>query len=183
MFMDGSDGLPVDRQQARHWLGLAAAQGDNEAGLRLASLDAVPEDAVAPERIARLGPQDAEGQFDLGRRLSTGDGVARNDPEAVRWLAQAADRDHAGAQCLLAQMIDGGRGVPRNVEEVLRLYRLAATQGLPEAQYELGRFHEAGDGVPRNLSVARAWYRKAAARGHLKAMRRLEPRPWWKLWS
>ena len=42
--------------------------------------------------------------------------------------------------------------------------------------------HERGDGVRRNLAIARAWYRKAAARGHLKALRKLERRPWWRFW-
>jgi TPR repeat protein len=185
MYLEAS-ALPADREQARVWLGRAAAQGDGEARQRLEDLEAMLLAPVEPAEegghAVPVGPQDAASQFLLGQRLATGDGVARNDREAVRWLALAADRSHVAAQFALARMIDGGRGVPRNIEEVVRLYRMAAGQGHVDAQFELGYLHERGDGVPRNKAIARAWYRKAANRGHLKALRKLEKRGWWQFW-
>jgi TPR repeat protein len=188
LYLDAS-AQPEDREQARYWLGRAAEQGDGEARRHLATLDAEPapadgnaEASSSPERLAQLGPQDMAGQFLLGQRLASGDGVARNDREAVRWLALAADRGHVAAQYALSRMIDAGRGVPRNIEEVLRLLRCAAGAGHADAQFELGVLHGRGDGVPRNQAIARAWFRKAAARGHLKALRKLERRSWWRVW-
>jgi TPR repeat protein len=182
MYLEASD-LPGDREQARLWLGRAAEQGDSEAKQRLVELGSqAASNPVGSERISQIGPQDAAAQFLLGQRLASGDGVARNEPEAVRWLALAADRGHVPAQYALAQMIDRGRGVPRHLEEVVRLYRAAAASGHTDAQFEIGLLHEHGEGVPRNAAIARAWYRKAARRGHLKALRRLEKRSWWKFW-
>jgi TPR repeat protein len=182
MYLEASD-LPGDRDQARFWLSRAAEQGDSEAKQRLAELGTVSaEEPAGTERVSQIGPQDASAQFLLGQRLASGDGLARNEPEAVRWLALAADRGHVPAQYALARMIDNGRGVARNLGEVVRLYRSAAGHGHADAQFELGLLHERGEGVPRNAAIARAWYRKAAKRGHLKAMRRLEKRPWWKFW-
>jgi TPR repeat protein len=182
-YLDAS-GQPEDREQARYWLGLAAAQGDGEALRHLTALDA--EVAATPEptaeQLTELGPQDAAGQFLLGQRLASGDGVAQSDRDAVRWLALAADRGHVAAQYALSQMIHGGRGLSRNIEEVVRLLRSAAGAGHADAQFELGVLHERGDGVPRNQAIARAWFRKAAVRGHLKALRKLEKRVWWKVW-
>lgn len=179
--------LEGDREQARQWLTLAAEQGDSEARRLLGELDtldrrraAIPDEASA--RMASAGAQDPAAQFLLGQRLATGDGVARNDTEAVRWLALAADRGHVPAQHALGRMIDAGRGVQRNLDEVVRLYRVAAGAGHADAQYDLGLLHERGEGVPRNLSIAKAWYRKAASRGHLKALRKLEKRGWWQFW-
>ncbi|MET4676273.1 SEL1-like repeat protein [Luteibacter sp. ME-Dv--P-043b] len=181
--------LDTDRDQARHWLGRAADQGDSEARRLLDEMDAAERqraaaaDAGAPRPAVAGAAQDAAAQFALGQRLAAGDGVGRNEPEAVRWLGLAAERGHTGAQYALARMIDGGRGVPRDVDAMLRWYRLAAGAGHADAQFELGLLHENGDGVPPSLAIARAWYRKAAARGHLKALRRLERRAWWRFWS
>lgn len=181
--------LDGDRAHARHWLGRAADQGDSEARRLLDEMDTADRQRAAAQDTGVFAPmaagaqQDAAAQFALGQRLAAGDGVARNEPEAVRWLALAAERGHTVAQYTLARMIDGGRGVPRDVDEMLRWYRTAANAGHAEAQFELGLLHENGDGIPPSLAIARAWYRKAAARGHLRALRRLEKRAWWRFWS
>ncbi|WP_051943989.1 MULTISPECIES: tetratricopeptide repeat protein [Luteibacter] len=186
IYLETSD-LDSDREQARLWLGKAAEQGDGEARRLLDELiasddrRAVVQDAGGA-RPASAGSHDAASQFLLGQRLAAGDGVARNDTEAVRWLTLAAERGHTGAQFALARMVEGGRGVERNPDEMVRLYRSAANAGHADAQFELGVLHEHGDAVPANLAIARAWYRKAAARGHLKALRKLEKRQWWQFW-
>ena len=59
--------------------------------------------------LARGG--DAAAQYSLGNTYRRGQGVARDDAEAVRWYRKAADQGNASAQYLLGVMYDGGRGV------------------------------------------------------------------------
>ena len=87
---------------------------------------------------ARGVPGDVEAQVTLGLMYFFGDGVPQDYAEAVRWLRQAADQEHANAQYNLGVMYAEGRGVPQDEAEAVRWYRLAAAQGLAGAQFNLG---------------------------------------------
>ena len=65
----------------------------------------------------------------LGDMYSRGNGVTRNDEEALRWYRMAADQGHAGAQNNLGWLYDEGRGVPADAMEAARWYRKAAVAG------------------------------------------------------
>ena len=58
-----------------------------------------------------------------------GQGVAKDDVEAVRLYRLAVAQGHAGAQNNLGYMFDNGYGVVQDRVEAVRLYRLAAAQG------------------------------------------------------
>src|SRR5271165_3664652 len=62
------------------------------------------------KQIAYAG--DVSSQVRLGVMYLTGDGVARDDAEAVKWLRKAADQDSPLAERYLAEMYFKGRGVP-----------------------------------------------------------------------
>ena len=57
---------------------------------------------------------DAQAQFNLGLRYTTGRGVPRNDREAVAWYRKAAEQGNALAQQNLERMSADGRGIPRD---------------------------------------------------------------------
>jgi TPR repeat protein len=58
---------------------------------------------------ARAG--DVESEFQLGFRYGNGEGVAKNQVEAAKWLRKAAEQNHAEAQYLLGLRYYAGFGV------------------------------------------------------------------------
>jgi TPR repeat protein len=69
--------------------------------------------------------------------LSTGDGVAQDIEEAVRFYYLAAAQGHATAQFRLGAMFSEGLFVAQDKAEAERFYRLAAAQGHATAQLYL----------------------------------------------
>jgi TPR repeat protein len=116
---------------------------------------------------------DAATQTDLGYKYETGDGVPKDDAEAVRWYRKAANQGYALAQYNLGVAYENGEGVKKDKSEAVRWYRKAAEQGNADAQYNLGLAYDNGGGVTRNESEATSWYRKAAVQGVADAQSRL----------
>lgn len=101
-------------------------------------------------------------QVQLGVIYLTGDGVNKDDAEALKWLRKAADQDNALAERYLAEMYFKGRGVPADNMEAAKWLRLAADQGDPDSEHNLAVLYEQGLGVPHNVKEAANWMRKAA---------------------
>lgn len=119
---------------------------------------------TALRRLSRLAEQgDARAQSILGVMHANGQGVPRDDPEAVRWFRLAADQGNALGQFQLGSMFARGRGVPQDYTEASRWYRLAADQSYAPAQYELGFLYASGDGVEEDFVTAHMWFNLAAA--------------------
>jgi hypothetical protein len=99
---------------------------------------------------------DPEAQFYLGFMNENGQGVPRNDIEAIGWYRKAADQYHAVAQFRLGNLYASGEGT-RNDSEAAQWYRLAADQGLGAAQFNLGVMYAEGKGVPQDDVLAYMW--------------------------
>ena len=112
-----------------------------------------------------------EAQFQLGVMYERGEGVLRNDAQAVKWYSRAAMRGDADAQNNLGAAYAKGRGVPQNDVQAVKLFRKAAVQGLATAQRNLGIMYSNGDGVRRNKTQALAWLIVAAGQGDIQAER------------
>lgn len=111
----------------------------------------------------------ASAQIDLAIKHAEGDGVEKNDSEAVRWLRMAVEQGDPVAQYDLALMYNEGRGVERDDAEAARLLRMAADQSLPEAQYSLGLMHSEGRGVEQSDAEAARLWKMAAEAGNVNA--------------
>jgi TPR repeat protein len=73
-----------------------------------------PERARRMFSIAATEFGDTNAQYNLGRMLLDGDGVARDIRGGARWLRLAADKNHMEAQALLGRLyFDGAEGVQR----------------------------------------------------------------------
>ena len=114
---------------------------------------------------------DATAQFNLGVMYAKGEGVPKDDAEAVKWYRMAADQGLAEAQFNLGNMYNNG--VAKHYAEAMRWYRLAADQGLATAQFNLGLMHANGRGVPKDLVQAHAWLNIAGASGLEEAKKTL----------
>ncbi len=132
------------------------------------SIAARPSGQASPgqEAIADLKQMayagDVTSQVRLGVIYLTGDGVTKDDAEALKWLRMAADQDNALAERYLAEMYFKGRGVPADNMQAAKWLRMAAEQGDAESEHNLAVLYSQGLGVPRNLKQAVEWMRKAA---------------------
>jgi len=109
--------------------------------------------------LAERGNADA--QFQLGVMYESGQGVLRNDAEAIKWYRKAAEQGDAVAQFNLGIMY--AKGVSPNYAEATLWYRLAADHGLAGAQFNLGTMYEEGEGVSRDYVQAHMWLDIAAS--------------------
>lgn len=96
-------------------------------------------------------------QYELGQIYATGEGVPRNDAEALTWLTRAAASGHADAQYNLGLMYKDGRGTERNFVEAYKWLSLSAARGNPNAEVRLD-------------TVARFMNREQIAEGQREAM-------------
>lgn len=112
---------------------------------------------------------DALSQYKLGCCYHHGDGVEKNEVEAVKWYRKAAEQGNLAAQNSLGNCYYSGRGIAQDFVRAFRWYRMAAKQGYARAQFNLGRMYENGQGVAQDFSEAVKWYRKAAEQGHARA--------------
>lgn len=58
----------------------------------------------------------AQAQFEIGIMYVEGNGVPKNDAEAVKWFRKAAEQGNSPAQFELGFMFAEGNGVPKNYE-------------------------------------------------------------------
>ena len=116
-------------------------------------------------RLAESG--DAPSQVTLGWMLRRGDGVEKDDQEAVAWYRKAAEQGEPGGLDSLGWMYEVGRGVDQDDLLAICLYRLSAAKGHRQAMWNLGRLIESGRGVPGPDPVeGLAWIMLAAEGGH-----------------
>ncbi|MEI8120428.1 MAG: tetratricopeptide repeat protein [bacterium] len=116
-------------------------------------------------RLAAEGG-DAEAQYQLGLKFVNGQGVEKDEAEAVRWYRKAAEQGHSTCQYFLGWYLANGRGVEKNEAEAVTWYRKAATQNVLGAQFDLGVMYANGRGVTKDAVEAAKWARKAAEQGH-----------------
>ena len=93
---------------------------------------------------------DAQAQSNLGRAYYNGEGVPKDEIEALKWYRKAAEQGDAEAQYALALAYAKGEGVPQNFAEYFKWLRKAAEQGHADAQLRVGLAHNNGSMVPKN---------------------------------
>ena len=105
----------------------------------------------------------------LGDCYYSGQGVAKDETEAVKWYRKAAEQNLALAQCNLGFCYLNGHGVSKDKSEAVEWYRKAAEQNHANAQFNLGNSYYNGQGVAKDEVEAVKWYRKAAEQNYALA--------------
>ncbi|WP_454563781.1 tetratricopeptide repeat protein [Pseudomonas sp. AIG] len=131
--------------------------------------------AESPARAAQAilltaGEGEVEAQALLGQILLDGQGIAQDQPLALRWFGIAAGRGHLMARNMLGRCHEHGWGVAADASIAAQHYRLAADAGLDWAMYNLANLLATGRGVAVDHLQALALYQCAAERGHAKSM-------------
>jgi TPR repeat protein len=79
-------------------------------------------------RLAERGDPGAENG--LGVLYCNGEGVPKDDAEALKWFQLSAAQHYAKAEFNLGLQYEEGRGVDRDYARAMKYYSLAADQGL-----------------------------------------------------
>jgi uncharacterized protein len=108
----------------------------------------------------------AVAQFNLGLMYANGQGVSKDETEAMKWYRLAADQGRSDAQYQLGHL----SYQQNNYAEAAKWFRLAADQGRPDAQSNLGVMYAEGEGVPQDDVQALMWFILAAELNHKDAM-------------
>lgn len=117
---------------------------------------------------AREGVLDAQAL--LGQILLDGQGIAQDQPLAVRWFEIAAQRGHLMARNMLGRCHEHGWGCDVDASVAARHYRQAVEAGLDWAMYNFANLLATGRGVIEDQVQALTLYRRAAELGHAKSM-------------
>jgi TPR repeat protein len=112
---------------------------------------------------------DVQAQLVLAKAYHLGEGVSKDDEQAVHWWEKAAEHGDASAQINLAGAYQVGAGVPKNYAAALRWYTKAAEQGNADGQAALAGLYHLGQGVPKDDAEAVRWWKKAAEQGNVEA--------------
>src|ERR1039458_975239 len=144
-----------------------------------AAFDATPEVVAAAEAynhgdIARafrgLSAEAAQGNSDaevnLGYMYARGQGVARDQLEALRLYRLSAAQGNGEGMNALGYKYQYGTGVTPDLQTAIDWYCRAIAQGNPRALNNLAILYDRGIGVQRELRTAHDLWRQAAERGH-----------------
>jgi TonB family protein len=111
----------------------------------------------------------ARAQFYLGIMSRDGQGLTKDDAQAVAWLRKAAEQGDADAQTDLGYMYETARGIEWDDSRAVEWYGKAAQQGNPRGQFGLGAMYARTRGVEKSDATAVDWFRKAAEQGDASA--------------
>lgn len=175
-FKTGS-GCEKDVQRAFEWYSKAAENGSSKAQFLLSIFykngELVPQNYAIELQLLRESAEKGfvSAQTRLGFLFRYGERGARKDEkEAVKWLASAANHGDYLAQAILADCKRYGLGTEVDLASAVQLYQHAAEQGYAVAMYELGNCYNEGIGVNQDIALAANWFTKAAEAGDKNAM-------------
>jgi uncharacterized protein len=119
----------------------------------------------------------ADAQNIVGRMYSLGQGVPKDEGEAMKWITLSAGNGNLEAQEALAvlaimEFYERGQGAA-NKEEKIQWIISSAKRGNPEAMNMLGMLYSSGNGLPMTTIEAEKWYCRAIKNGHPQAARNL----------
>lgn len=172
---DFGRGVSMDKAKSLEWYRKSADQGNAKAQSSLGHAyyfgedfgTGVPKDVVFAmwwyQQAAAQGH--AHAQYSLGEGYRKGEGVSRNDAQAVEWYQKAAAQGNDRAQYALGTMYDNGQGVPKDSAKAMEWWLKAAAQGEVRAWYNLGVSYGKGEGVATDNVLAYAWLNLSAVNG------------------
>ena len=118
---------------------------------------------------AQADQGDPTAELRLARAYDDGNGVPKNEQNAVKWYRKAAEQGNSDAQNSLGEMYLNGEGVEQNKHQAVLWYDESARQGNANAMYNLGTAYYNGDGVGIDDSLSYAWFTLARESGNQKA--------------
>ncbi len=157
--------VSADLNRAVEWFRRSASKGDvysqSSLGFLFALTKKYEEAASYYYQAAKQG--DAEAQLQLGLYYALGQGVAKSDTEALKWLEMACDRGNDTIALLAGEALDKGLVLPRNGGLAAKCFTRANKQGNLIAAARLGMLRLTGEGEPADFGASLRLFRAAAA--------------------
>jgi hypothetical protein len=169
-------------------IGLSLAFGTGQPKPAASAPPTMTTQAQWLQRAAASGESSA--QYELAMRFRSGEGVERNDTEAVRWLRESARQGNGDAQYELGNAYADGRGIERDPINAYACYVLAGANGnsaseqalkfltpklsgpqIGEVRDTVGQMYLEGRGTPVNLVAAYTWFSLADVAGNADGQR------------
>ena len=111
---------------------------------------------------------------DYGLMLLWGQGGAKNESEAKRWLHFAAERGQNNAKYFLGELYQQGSDTfPQDDFIAFDFYKCAADKGHGKARFATHRMYENGWGTSKNPELSRKYLLLAAESGNLDALQKI----------
>lgn len=153
-----------NEEQARHWLTVAALDGDSDAAELLVGLDNNdPSDPMS--EVQALDPMS-----EVQALLMNGE--AEQALEKLQRLAETTP-PNIRAVTRLAWLYESGLAVERDLTRAAELFMQAAKAGDAEAQYAISVMYQTGVGKPQDSQQADQWLQRSAAQGFQAALNKL----------
>lgn len=178
-----AEGVALNEAEGVAWLYKAAEAGDEESVRFVESQKQKqaqrqapkPTDPASRAALYRQGAEagDAGAMSSLAFALANGDGVAKDDAQALQWATKAAGRGDASAMRLLGVLWDAGRATPKNPVTATGWFTKSAEAGDRVAMYVLALRLRDGEGTAKSPERSVQWLRKAAEAGHVPSKRSL----------
>lgn len=129
--------------------------------------------AQAPD-ITKIKADAEAGNADAQARLAiayfNGNGVAKDEREALKWVQKSADGGSALGQLNLGNMyLNGGCGLKQDPSEAFKWFTKSAEQRHRGGQCMMGESYLFGQGVKKNEQEAAKWFALAANAGSPRA--------------
>lgn len=113
---------------------------------------------------------DAMAQAQYAQMLQRGQGVEKNEAEALKWYKKSADAGNHYAQANMGVFCEAGScGMTKDIKKAAEWYRKAAEQGNAYAQFYLAELYGSGNGVEKDMKKSTELLGKAAQGGMAKA--------------
>ena len=103
-----------------------------------------------------------------GKSFLYGEGVIKNEMEAVKLLTKASQKGDPESQYLLGLCYGNGTGITLDYKEAVKWLTKSAEQGNGFAQFYLGQCYYQGKGVTPDYKEAVKWLTKSAEQGNAK---------------
>ncbi len=114
---------------------------------------------------------DAFAMLLLARRYQRGNGVAKDDAQALKGFRQAAEAGSITAMAVcVGEMYRFGQGTDKDLEQAALWLRKASEGGCADAMGFLGEMYFNGEGMNKDFAKAADWFHKGADAGCAKAM-------------
>lgn len=132
-----------------------------------AQFDQFGVDDSGLRQMAQSG--DAEAQFQLGLRLTLGEGLKKNAVEGAKWLEKAANSGHVKAMNVLGSLYDQGEGVEEDPAKAAVWYQKAVDKEEKDAMFRLALLYQNGRGVKKDPVKATDLAKAGASLGYAPA--------------
>jgi uncharacterized protein len=114
------------------------------------------ESGTAETRALALAG-DASAMARYGRAMALGDGITKNQEQAIDWLRKAAERGNVQGMYWYASMLYSGEGGPANPALAVSWLKRASENGHLSSMFALAQAYSSGQGTKQNRALAYAW--------------------------